>query len=151
MRYLQTLLQDLRFGARQLRLNPGFTAVAALSLALGIGANTAIFQLVDAVRLRTIPVANPQELANIDFGKGSMRSGSFSTRSSRFTYAQWEQIRGFPHSAAIQDAHLWDAQNRIALRSHHDFKESGFATIPAFLAGNKYFGRRAGISILGPL
>src|ERR1022692_3889579 len=55
--------QDMRFGARQLRLNPGFTAVAVLSLALGIGANTAIFQLVNAVRLRALPVERPEELA----------------------------------------------------------------------------------------
>lgn len=85
--------QDLRFGARQLRLNPGFAAVAVLSLALGIGANTAIFQLVNAVRLRALPVERPEELAYIDFAKGSMRSGWFSTRSARFTYTQWEQLR----------------------------------------------------------
>jgi predicted permease len=64
-----------------------------LSLALGIGANTAIFQLVNAVRLRTLPVERPEELAYVDFARGSMRSGWFSTRSSRFTYTQWEQIR----------------------------------------------------------
>ncbi len=51
-----TRLPDLRYGARMLRKNSGFTAVAVLSLGLGIGANTAIFQLLDAVRLRTIPV-----------------------------------------------------------------------------------------------
>jgi putative ABC transport system permease protein len=54
---------DLRFGLRQLRLNPTFTVVAVLSLALGIGANTAIFQLVDAIRLRTLPVEKPERLA----------------------------------------------------------------------------------------
>jgi predicted permease len=87
------LWHDLRYGARQLRLNPGFAAVAVLSLALGIGANTAIFQLVNAVRLRALPVPRPEELAYIDFAKGSMRSGWFSTRSARLTYSQWEEIR----------------------------------------------------------
>ena len=89
---LSTLAQDLRYGARQLRSNPGFTAVAVLSLALGVGANSAIFQLVNAVRLRTLPVANPQELATIDFTKNSPRSGNWSTRSARFTSAVWEKL-----------------------------------------------------------
>ena len=74
-------MQDLRYAARQLRANPGFASVAVLSLALGVGANSAIFQLVDAVRLRTLPVANPQELVTIDFAKSSSRSGNWSTRS----------------------------------------------------------------------
>ncbi len=87
------LMQDLRYGARQLRQAPGFTAVALLSLALGIGANTAIFQLVDAVRLRTLPVDKPQELVSIDLARDSMRSGHFSTRSARLTYGHWDQIR----------------------------------------------------------
>jgi hypothetical protein len=56
---------DLRHGARLLRLNPGFAVVAILSLALGIGANTAIFQLLDAVRLRGLPVSKPGELAEL--------------------------------------------------------------------------------------
>ena len=93
MTWLESCAHDLKYGIRQLRQTPGFTAVAVLSLALGIGANTAIFQLVDAVRLRTLPVHNPQELVSIDFPPNSQRAGWFSTRSARFTYAQWEQIR----------------------------------------------------------
>ena len=56
------MFQDLRFGARMLLKNPGFTAVAALSLALGIGANTAIFSLINAALLKTLPVKDPQRL-----------------------------------------------------------------------------------------
>jgi predicted permease len=60
---LERLWQDLRYGARMLGRNPGFTAVAVLSLALGIGANTAIFTVIDALLLKTLPVKDPQELA----------------------------------------------------------------------------------------
>ncbi len=59
---LERLWQDLRFGVRMLLKNKGFTLVAVLSLALGIGANTAIFSLMDAVLLRMLPVAQPEQL-----------------------------------------------------------------------------------------
>jgi predicted permease len=72
---VSTLLQDVRFGLRMLAKTPGFTAVAVLTLALGIGANTAIFSLLDAVLLRNLPVREPDQL--ILFGKGQ---GSGSVR-----------------------------------------------------------------------
>src|SRR5215469_13718311 len=93
MNWLESLSQDTRYGIRQLRQSPAFALVAVLSLALGIGANTAIFQLIDAIRLRSLPVEKPEELVSVDFPQGSFRAGWFSTRSARFTYSQWEQIR----------------------------------------------------------
>ena len=57
-----TLLKDLRYGIRMLAKTPAFTAVAVLSLALGIGANTTVFSLMDAVMLRSLPIQNPEQI-----------------------------------------------------------------------------------------
>src|SRR4051794_29244153 len=105
---MTNLLGDLRFGARQLRLNPTFTAVAVLSLALGIGANTAIFQLIDAIRLRTLPVEAPQNLVVLDFAKGSSRSGWWSSRSATFTFEQLKSIGA--HQQSFSGIAAWSAK-----------------------------------------
>jgi predicted permease len=100
------LLQDLRYAARVLRMNPAFTAVCVLSLALGIGANTAIFQLINAVRMRTLPVKNPQELMLIR-PMPAGKTGRTSGRYSYLTNPMWEQIQaqqqGFSAVAAFGD------------------------------------------------
>ncbi len=98
---------DVRYGLRQLRLNPMFTLVAVLSLALGIGANTAIFELINAIRLRSLPVANPQELGYLDYAPHSRRGGWWSTRSATFTSTNWESIR--QHQEAFSDVIAWSA------------------------------------------
>jgi predicted permease len=118
---------DLRFGIRQLRLNPTFTVVSVLSLALGIGANTAIFELIDAVRLRTLPVANPQELAYLDYAPHSTRGGWWSTRSAVFSWANWESIR--KHQQAFSDVIAWSAkQFNLAAEGKARYAEGQFVS-----------------------
>src|SRR5437762_13977238 len=89
---LDNAWRDLRYGARLLRLNPGFAVVAILSLALGVGANTAIFQLLDAVRLRTLPIKEPHRLVEVRIGDTPHgRTGSFTGRRPMLTYPLWER------------------------------------------------------------
>ncbi|HEY2547565.1 MAG TPA: ABC transporter permease [Candidatus Acidoferrum sp.] len=101
---MTNLLRDLRHAFRLLRLSPGFTIVAILTLALGIGANTAIFQLIDSIRLRTIPVQNPEQLGTVRIADRHWGSGNFSGQYSQLTFPMWEQIRqrqqGFAQIAA---------------------------------------------------
>lgn len=88
--FFETVAQDLRFGLRMLRRSPGFTSVAVLTLALGIGANTAIFSLINTVMLRFLPVQNPQELMEV------LRlnpAGRNPRPTSGFTNALWEGFR----------------------------------------------------------
>jgi putative ABC transport system permease protein len=79
---LDALWQDVRYAIRALRRNPGFAAVAVLSLALGIGANTAIFSLIDALVLKSLPVSHPEELVQVTMGSPWY-----------FSNPIWEQLR----------------------------------------------------------
>jgi predicted permease len=91
---LESVWQDLRYGARILRRNPLFAGIAIAILALGTGANAAIFQLVDAVRLRTLPVERPDELVELRIDtRGEGRTGRFISRRPVLTYRLWEQIQ----------------------------------------------------------
>jgi putative ABC transport system permease protein len=95
---------DLRYALRMLRLNPGFSLVAILSLALGTGANTAIFQLMNAILLRTLPVASPQELAEVRIPDTKGARGVW-LRDPALTYPLWEKIRG--HQQAFSGIFAW--------------------------------------------
>ncbi len=79
---LDAILQDVRYALRALRSSPGFAAVAILSLALGIGANTAIFSLIDSLLLKALPVSHPEQLLQVTMGKDAY-----------FTNPIWEQLR----------------------------------------------------------
>jgi len=127
---MASLWQDLRHAFRLLRLSPGFTIISILTLALGIGANTAIFQLIDSVRLRTIPVKNPQELGTIRIADRHWGSGQFSSQYSQLTFAMWEQIRkrqeGFAEIAVWSDQRFnlatgGEVRNAKGIRVSGDF------------------------------
>lgn len=106
---MKDLFQDLKYALRVLRKNPGFTAVAVLSLALGIGANTAIFQLFDAVFLRTLPVKAPEQLAEVRIPPTSPgRAGKVHGARPELTYAQWEQIRD--RQQVFSDVFAWGGE-----------------------------------------
>ena len=106
--FLETIWQDLRHGARLLRMNPAFALVAVLSLALGVGANTAVFQLLDAVRLRTLPVKDPQQLVEVRIAETPRgRTGQFSSRRPNLTNPLWEKIRD--RQEAFSNAFVWSA------------------------------------------
>ena len=79
-------MNDLRFAFRQMLKNPGFTAVAVLTLALGIGANTAIFTVINTLMLRSLPVRKPHELVQVSVAGASGRDHTF-------TYPGYERLR----------------------------------------------------------
>ena len=105
--WIEQLMQDLRYARRTVLKNPTFTAMAALSLALGIGANTAIFSFMDALMLRWLPVGDPERLVTLNWhapisrmrgsvlhsGSGSMWKDGDGTRSGAFPYASFDVLR----------------------------------------------------------
>lgn len=105
------LLQDVRYAIRQLRKSPGFTVVAVVTLALGIGANTAIFSVVNAVLLKTLPVSNPQQLVVVGNPADPNARSNGTPRTDIFSYPLYKELRDRNAvftglSAAASDHHI---------------------------------------------
>ena len=115
---MEILFKDLRYGLRGLFKRKAFAAIAVLTLALGIGANTAIFTLVNAVLLKTLPVSNPQELVLFSDMTGEGTSVEDSPRTGqwqRFSYASYKYLRD--HNDSFQDvAALRSGGSRLSVR-----------------------------------
>jgi predicted permease len=128
------MVQDLRYAFRTLLKSPGFTIVAVLTLALGIGANTAIFQLIDAVALRPLPVPNPQELVEVRIVGGNRGFGVNMGPYVQLTQPVWQELRKYQQ--ALDGPFAWGTREirvgeRTNLRQANGMAVSGeyFSTL----------------------
>jgi predicted permease len=99
------ILQDLRYAARILRRSPALTATAVLTLALGIGANTAVFQLINAVGMRSLPVEDPGALAEVRIAGGNKGFGITNGRYGQLTRPVWQELQA--HQEAFSGVFAW--------------------------------------------
>jgi predicted permease len=105
---MNELFQDVRYALRQLRKSPGFTTVALATLALGIGANTGIFTLVDAVLLKSLPLPHPEQLYLVK------RSDQFA-ENQRFSYPMFQNMRAVLPASASLAAMTWPADFYVSM------------------------------------
>src|SRR6185503_14204533 len=121
-------LRDLVFAARMLRKRPGFTATVIVSLALGIGANTAIFTLVDALMWRILPVADPANLWLVN--RRAPKSND-----SAFSYAQYKALRDDSRTMELAAYSYWDTPVPLTVSVNGALEN----TVEGLLVSGNYF------------
>jgi predicted permease len=104
---VRMIWQDLRLAVRMLAKNPAFTVIALLTLSLGIGANTAIFHLIDAVLLRSLPIRDPGSLVSVQVRGGNHGFGVNAGDETYLTYPIWEEIR--EHQTSLAHPFAWES------------------------------------------
>jgi len=116
---IEGLLRDVRYAVRGFTSSPGFTTVAIITLALGIGANTAVFQLLDAVRLRSLPIQKPQELVELLITGGNLGLGVNDHPYDSFTIPMWQEVRR--HHDPLSGVFAW-RQDEVTVGQPRDGK-----------------------------
>jgi predicted permease len=115
---METLLQNVRYALRQLRKYPGFTAVAVLTLALGIGANTAIFTLLDQVLLRSLPVKDPDRLVTLQFSGED--HGHVSARTDEHFYFSYPMYRDLRDRNSVFEGLIATDSAQVGVQWHNE-------------------------------
>jgi macrolide transport system ATP-binding/permease protein len=140
---MSTLMQDVRYAVRRLRQSPGFAAVCVITLALGIGANTAIFTLVHAVMLQSLPVANPEELYRAGNENNCCVISGMQDNWAIYSFRLYEQFRD--HTPEFSELAAFEAgtENLGARRTGSNGPAEPY--VGEFVSGNYFtmFGLRA--------